>query len=66
MNVYHCPVIDSILSGLKCRVSSILYFKCFDNRDVFIGTRFTEPLQKLMVRLGTCEIGLSPPVILYY
>ena len=25
-----------------------------------------EPLQKLRVRLGTCKIDLSPPVILYY
>ena len=25
-----------------------------------------EPLQKLRVRLGTCKMDLSPPVILYY
>ena len=25
-----------------------------------------EPLKKLRVRLGTCKIGLSPPVILYH
>ena len=31
-----------------------------------LGPGFTEPLQKLRVRLGTCEIGLSPPEILYY
>ena len=24
------------------------------------------PLQKLRARLGSCKIGLSPPVILYY
>ena len=29
-------------------------------------TKCYEPLQKLRVRLGTCKIDLSPPVILYY
>ena len=29
-------------------------------------TKCYEPLQKLRVRLGTCNIDLSPPVILYY
>ena len=29
-------------------------------------TKCCEPLQKLRVRLGTCKIGLSPPVISYY
>ena len=29
-------------------------------------TKCNEPLQKLRVRLGTCKIDLSPPVILYY
>ena len=28
-------------------------------------TKCCEPLQKLRVRLGTCKIDLSPPVILY-
>ena len=28
-------------------------------------TKCYEPLQKLIVRLGTCKIDLSPPVILY-
>ena len=29
-------------------------------------TKSCEPLQKLRVRLGTCKIDLSRPVILYY
>ena len=29
-------------------------------------TKCCEPLQILRVRIGTCKIDLSPPVILYY
>ena len=48
----------------------------FVHDDSLTSLRFTtrteqlneccEPLQKLRVRIDTCKIDLSPPVILYY
>ena len=54
----------------------VIMIYLFVHVDSFTSKRFTtsteqitkcyEPLQKMRVRLGPCETGLSHPVILYY
>ena len=47
-------VLDDSLTSKRFTTMTEQLTKCF------------EPLRKLRVRLGTCKIDLSPPVILYY
>ena len=53
--IYLFVIDDSLTSErFTTRIEELTTCKCY------------EPLQKLRVRLGTCKIDLSPPVILYY
>ena len=59
------------------RLSALVFYNRYECRassgsinteltTMTITKRLGEPLQKLRMRLGTCKIDLSPPVILYY